>query len=73
MLVQTALLNEALRAHTADMRHLSGVFLHVVIHGVLARLGHAAIRTDKVACLIADVGHFGSLGLSCYNRHRIKS
>jgi hypothetical protein len=52
----------------------------VIIHGVLARFGHAAIRTDKFTSLVADIGHRSSLSLGClglssrsYNRHRIKS
>ncbi len=59
MLLEAALLNETLRTHTAEMRHLSGVFLHVVVHGVLARLGYAAVRADELALLVTDIGHLG--------------
>lgn len=66
MLLETALLNETLGTHTAEMRHLSGVFLHVVIHGILARLDHATVWADKLPLLVTDIGHLGS-----YNGHRV--
>lgn len=81
MLVEATLLNKALVTHTADMRHLSGVFLHVVIHGVLTRLGHTAMGANKLTGSIANVGGLGcllgNLGVSDDNRridrHRIGS
>ena len=67
VLLEPTLLDETLGTHTAEMRHLSGVFLHVVVHGILTRLGYAAVWADELALLITDIGHFGGRS---YNRHR---
>lgn len=66
MLLKAALLNETLGTHTAEMRHLSGMFLHVIIHGILTCLDHPAVWADKLTLLVTDIGHLGS-----YNGHRI--
>lgn len=82
VLIQTTLLNEALATHTADMRQLSGVFLHVVVHSVLACFSHATMGAYKSTGGIANVDSLGSslgdlrisycVGGGSYNGHRIK-
>lgn len=72
MLLETALLNEALRTHAANMRQISGMFLHVIEHSVLPRRCKIALRTDKFARVIPQIGHLGhSHSLVFNSRHGV--
>lgn len=59
VLLEAALLDEALRAHTTHVRQLSGMLLHVIEHRILALLGNSAIGADKLTCGVAQIGHLG--------------
>lgn len=60
VLHESALLDEALLTHVADMRQISSVLLHVVEHRVLPSLGYSAVRAHELTLLVLMVDEFGS-------------